>query len=384
MSTNKPDDSGSSCCDSPVVVESSCCAAEAPSSNTTSCCDSAEPETLLARLFSRLRSAWTVIALIPVLVLLFDSPRIQEVLTIAITALAGTAPYIIFAVLLIAFLKATDAENYVAKAFEGRENRMILLAALFGGLAPFCSCEVIPFVAGLLAVGAPLSAVMAFWLSSPLIDPAAIVITAGALGWDFAVGKTIAAVFLGLFGGFGVKLMLKSGAFSSPLKAVPTSGCNTGSCDTSAPFSTQPVWKFWQHSERRKVFWREAANNALFLFKWLTLAYLLEALLILYIPASLIGSLVGGEGFLPIVTGALVGMPAYLNSYAAPPLVAGLVEQGMSYGAAMAFMVAGAISSIPAMTAVWSLVKREVFFAYLGFGVGGAILFGALFAAITQ
>ena len=48
----------------------------------------------------------------------------------------------------------------------------------------------------------------------------------------------------------------------------------------------------------------------------------------------------------------------------------------------MAFMVAGAISSIPAMTAVWSLVKKPVFVAYLGFGVGGAILFGALFALV--
>ena len=45
-------------------------------------------------------------------------------------------------------------------------SRMILL----GALAPFCSCEVIPFISALLAVGAPLSAVMAFWLASPLMD----------------------------------------------------------------------------------------------------------------------------------------------------------------------------------------------------------------------
>ena len=88
----------------------------------------------------------------------------------------------------------------------------------------------------------------------------------------------------------------------------------------------------------------------------------------------------GGEGFGSIVLGALVGMPAYLNSYAAPPLVAGLMEQGMSNGSAMAFMVAGAISSIPAMTAVWSLVNKQVFVAYIGFGVSGAILFSAGFA----
>ena len=64
--------------------------------------------------------------------------------------------------------------------------------------------------------------------------------------------------------------------------------------------------------------------------------------------------------------GALVGAPAYLNSYAAPALVAGLVEQGMSSGAAMAFLISGAVSCVPAMAAVWSLVKPPVFAVYLG------------------
>ncbi|WP_346909389.1 hypothetical protein [uncultured Roseibium sp.] len=36
--------------------------------------------------------------------------------------------------------------------------------------------------------------------------------------------------------------------------------------------------------------------------------------------ADLIARAVGGDGLLPIVTAALVGMPAYLNSYVAPPL----------------------------------------------------------------
>jgi uncharacterized membrane protein YraQ (UPF0718 family) len=80
-----------------------------------------------------------------------------------------------------------------------------------------------------------------------------------------------------------------------------------------------------------------------------------------------------------VVIGALVGAPAYLNGYAAPPLVAGLMESGMSAGAAMAFMVAGAVSCIPAMAAVWALVRREVFAMYVLFGLGGAIVSGLVF-----
>ena len=325
-------------------------------------------------------SVWTLIVLIPLAVAILDRVRLGAILGIAVTALAGTLPYIVIAVLLVAYLKATGAEVVVARAFEGRETRMILLAALFGGLAPFCSCEVIPFISGLLAVGAPLSAVMAFWLSSPLIDPPTVLITAGALGWDFAVGKAVAAVALGIMGGFGVRFLVNQGAFAAPLRDRKTGGCC--GCGPS-PFEGEVNWRFWREAERVKIFRSEAALNGIFLIKWLTFAYLLEGLLITYVPAEAIGSVVGGDGFLPIVIGALVGAPAYLNSYAAPALVAGLTEQGMSAGAAMSFMVAGAVSSIPAMAAVWSLVKRQVFLAYMGFGIGGAILIGAAFAAVV-
>ena len=89
------------------------------------------------------------------------------------------------------------------------------------------------------------------------------------------------------------------------------------------------------------AFRAEAVANARFLVKWLALAYLIEGLLATYVPAGMIAGVVGGDGMTPVVMGALVGAPAYLNGYAAPALVAGLMEQGMGPGAAMAFMVAG-------------------------------------------
>jgi uncharacterized membrane protein YraQ (UPF0718 family) len=54
---------------------------------------------------------------------------------------------------------------------------------------------------------------MAFWLSSPLIDPPTLLITAGALGWEFAIGKAVFAVALGLFGGALVAFAIRSGLF---------------------------------------------------------------------------------------------------------------------------------------------------------------------------
>lgn len=323
---------------------------------------------------------WLVAIAILAGVAALDRPQFLPSLEFAVRALLGTLPFILFAVLAVAYMKATGAETLLAKAFEGREVRMIVLAALLGGMSPFCSCEVIPFIAALLAVGAPLSAVMAFWLSSPLMDPAMFTITAGGLGFDFAIGKLVAAVGLGLFGGFGVMLLKNTAVFTDPLREKPQVG---GCCGVKKPFQGKPVWRFWSDPARVDTFRATGLENLVFLMKWLTLAYVIEAVMVEYIPARLVAEVLGGDGLMPILLASVVGAPAYLNGYAAVPLVSELLQMGMADGAAMAFMLAGGVSSIPAAIAVWALVKPRIFAAYLGFAVIGAILAGLTWGAVA-
>lgn len=126
-------------------------------------------------------------------------------------------------------------------------------------------------------------------------------------------------------------------------------------------------------------FWREGIKTTLFLAKWLTLAFILESLMLAWLPADLVARSLGGTGLAPIGIATLVGVPAYLNGYAALPLVGGLMGQGMAPGAGMAFLVAGGVSSLPAAIAVWALVKREVFLLYLGIALIGSFAIGLLF-----
>ena len=318
----------------------------------------------------------TGIAIVLVLAIL-DRPAVIPTLAEMLEHFLGTLPFILFAVAAIAAMKATGSERLLDGAFTGRETRMILLGALVGGLSPFCSCQVIPFVAALLAAGAPLSAVMAFWLASPLMDPAMFSITAGGIGFDFAIGKTLAAVALGIFGGLTVKLMAATPVFADPLRAQPV----TGGCCGAKKLTLN--WRFWQEADRRRAFGDAARSNLIFLGKWLMFAYLLQALLIRYVPADLIARVIGGDGIGPVLLAAVVGAPAYLNGYAAVPLVAGLIEQGMNPGAGMAFMIAGGVSSVPAAVAVWALVKPRVFAAYLGLAVSGAVMAGMAWSALA-
>ena len=339
-----------------------------------------EPQSHAPQTRWKLSGAWGATFALFLAVAIFDLPQFLPTVTFTAWALVGTAPFIAFAVLAVAYLKASGAETLLARAFEGNPARMVVMAALLGGLSPFCSCEVIPFIAALLAVGAPLGAVMAFWLASPLMDPAMFAITSGTLGWDFALAKTLAAVGLGMFGGFGVMLAANTPLFANPLRERPVIG---GCCGVQKPFSGQPVWRFWSYAPRRAVFADTARENAMFLIKWLTLAYVIEALMLNYVPAELIASVLGGSGIKPILMGALVGAPAYLNGYAAVPLVDALLAQGMTQGAAMSFVISGGVSCIPAAIAVWALVKPRVFAAYLGFAITGAVIAGAIWQAVA-
>ena len=157
-------------------------------------------------------------------------------------------------------------------------------------------------------------------------------------------------------------------------------GIGNGGCAGSKVRNPKAVvWRYWDEPARRDAFWTTARQNALFLGKWLTLAFVLESLMLAYVPSNLVAGIAGDGSLLSILTATLVGIPSYLNGNAALPLVAGLMDKGMSPGAAMAFLVGGGVTSIPAALAVWAVARRTVFAAYLALATLGALLAGLAF-----
>lgn len=306
----------------------------------------------------------------------FDPAQAWLSLRSTVASLVGIAPFLLLAVALAAYSGAASVDRLLVRAFSGRVWVMVFAAAAFGALSPFCSCGVIPIIAALLAMGMPLPAVMAFWLASPIMDPEMYVLTAATLGLDFATAKALAAAGIGLFGGFAVMALERSAWLANPLKG------ELSSCAQSALSGPQEVrWAFWREPGRLDRFYKTAGSNLFFLGKWLTLAFLLETLMLAYVPAETVGQWLGFGNPFAIPLAALVGAPAYLNGYAAIPTAAALMDLGMTPGAALAFMTAGAVTSLPAAIAVFALVRLPVFFLYLALGFLGASFVGVLYQA---
>ena len=321
---------------------------------------------------------WLVFAGVFLILALTVPGQVPLSLRFVLTNLMNIAPFLLLAILASAYAAATGSDNLIARAFSGRLVFTIVLAALMGALSPFCSCGVVPIIAALLGMGVPLAPVMAFWLSSPLMDPSMFIITAGQLGTEFAIAKTLFATLVGLLGGFGLYALQGSRLLEQPLReGIGGGGCGTGKIHDPKP----AVWKFWHDPKRVATFWRDGQKTFFFLLKGLSIAYLLESLLLAWTPLERVIELVGDGGLVSILLAASLGAPAYLNGFAAVPLVSGLMDSGMAPGTAMAFLIGGGITSVPAAMAVYALVRKPLFGLYILFAFIGASLSGVLFQA---
>jgi hypothetical protein len=86
---------------------------------------------------------------------LYSPDQAVDTLRYVAAELAHIGPWLAGSVFIAAAAKATGADALAARAFRGRQSRMIVVASLIGALLPFCSCSVIPLVAGLLGAGVP-------------------------------------------------------------------------------------------------------------------------------------------------------------------------------------------------------------------------------------
>lgn len=323
---------------------------------------------------ARMDNAWlVVVGLTLLLALVVPNQALASVQFVGLSLIQIT-PFLVFSACLAGYLEAADADKLIGKVFASRLFLSIATASAFGALSPFCSCGVIPLIAALLAAGVPLAAVLSFWVASPIMSPSMFVVTAAGLGMEFAIVKTIAAITIGGAAGLATVALQRTGFFASPLKASPVVGC--GGRPAIGTENASAYWRVWNDPERQVVLWRKAFDMALFLAKWLTLAFLLESLMIAYVPAELLGSWLGTDSIGAIPLASAIGVPAYMNGFAAVPVVSGLMDTGMSSPAALSFMLAGAMTSIPAAIAVYSLVKRPVFVWYVTIALAGAMLAG--------
>ncbi len=153
------------------------------------------------------------------------------------------------------------------------------------------------------------------------------------------------------------------------------SSCGCGEDEeTSCCTQTKPIEK----TLSQKIL-GETWGATFLVVKFMGLAFLVKALITLYVPDEIILSILGENNIFSVLIATIIGVPFYTSNLAALPVIGGFLEQGLDSGAALAFLIAGPITTLPAMAAVWGIANRRVFIVYLLIPLVGAVFFGYLF-----
>ncbi|MGW8356560.1 permease [Streptomyces wedmorensis] len=345
-------------------------------------------------------------------------------------------PWFLVAIVLGIAVQRLSIDVVARRSFaHGRRGVLgIAIVTAIGAFSPFCSFTVIPLIRRFLIAGVPLSAVMSFWIASPSMDPEIYALSAAQLGIPIATARLIGALVLSFGAGLIVLALERRGRFADPLldsteeKApaktcsqetvtVPETACSTakatvpepvtvggggtggasaggcggaaqeaapeaGGCSAPAQNDTDDDTP-WRVLVRRDIknlrageILKEIVSDSLILGKWLLLAIVLEALIVRYVPTDVVSGVLGTDGVLSVLVAGLISVPLYLNGVGAIPVVEGLLNQGMVAAAGVTFLLGGAITTIPAMVAVKSVVKAKVFVFYLAVGLLGSVGIG--------
>ncbi len=347
--------------------------------------------------------------------------------------------FLVISVLVAVSLKFFFDPRKVSAFLTRHQKGGVFGATLLAVGSPLCSCGTTAVVLGMMASMIPWAPIIAFMVSSPLTSPEQLIYSAGLFGWPFALAFFISSILLGLLGGllgwfFESRGWLKNQTrFQNPSqtsKPVESAcGCSTtpsrkieptlilvekqiSSCSCSATPQIEIKEKQSCGCEKKdieakavsngsindscgcnsktekgnvksqinwKTFGRECfvtGKRLLFMFVGFAfIGYFLNGL----IPDEWVAKIFGAGNVYSVPLAAILGLPLYINTEASLPLVKGLIDGGMSQGAAIAFLITGAGTSIGAFTGALTIARWRVIALVIGTLWVGAILVGYVY-----
>ena len=288
-----------------------------------------------------------------------------------------------WSVLLVSVAAAAGLTVYVGAERLGgwmhrRAGVAVAGAVVLAAATPFCSCGTMAVTLGMLAATSPWAPIVAFLVASPLTSPSELLLSAGLLGWPFALVFFVGTIGLGLAAGLVAAAADRAGLLDGQARMVPTTvpvaalPVVSPGPGAAAAVELQPWWRRRRLDRFGREFLAAGRRLGMYFLLFTSLGYLVVET----IPTTWLQSWLGGDSPIAVVGAALIGIPAYVNTEGSLPLVAALMRGGMGPGAAMAFMVTGAGTSLGALSGLLVVARGRVIALVLGVLFLGAIGLG--------
>jgi uncharacterized membrane protein YraQ (UPF0718 family) len=297
-----------------------------------------------------------------------------------LASLAHNWPFLAVSVVIAAVLKLYVNPATISAFLNKRRTAGIVGATVAAVATPLCSCGTTALALGMIANLMPWAPIVAFIAASPLTSPEELVYSAGLFGWPFAWTFFAASIFVGLAAGAVTAVLERRGWLAQQTRirlaaatvpaAAPASDCGCA-CDCPQPAPPRP--------NRLRLLTTELFGTG----RRLVLMFLAFAFagnfLNGLIPATWMAALFGEGATYGVPLAAVLGFPVYISTEASLPLVRSMIDAGMSQGAALAFLITGAGTSLGALAGLLTIARWRVVAIVVGTLWVSAVLFGTAY-----
>ena len=212
------------------------------------------------------------------------------------------------------------------------------LAALFGGITPFCSCSSVPLFIGFVRGGIPLGVTLTFLIASPLVSEIAIAMFLGTFGIKTTLIYIVSGTILSMIAGFILSKMRLERYLSDWVKAAQQQS-NTQSQQWEAeqtPFL-----------QRLPVIAKDALGVVKGVIWYILLGIGVGAAMHGYVPEGFFEQFLSADNWWGVPLAVVLAVPMYANPASIVPIIEVFVVKGIPLGTAIAFMMAVIGLSIP-------------------------------------
>ncbi|MBO7204622.1 MAG: permease [Bacteroidales bacterium] len=244
------------------------------------------------------------------------------------------------------------------------------LAALFGGITPFCSCSSVPLFIGFVKGGIPLGVTMTFLIASPLVSEVAIAMFWGSFGIKATLIYVVSGTVLSMIAGYILSKMHLEPYLSDWVKAAQLQ-----STEQSEQWEAEET----PFLKRLPVITKESWGIVRGVLLYIIIGIGIGAAMHGYVPEKFFESYLSAENWWGVPLAVILAVPMYANAAGIVPIIEVFVAKGIPLGTAIAFMMSIIGLSIPEATMLKKVMTWRLIGIFFGVVTLLIIISGYLF-----
>ena len=244
------------------------------------------------------------------------------------------------------------------------------MAALFGGITPFCSCSSVPLFIGFVKGGIPLGVTLTFLIASPLVSEVAIAMFLGSFGVKATLIYVVSGTVLSMIAGYILGRMRLEPYLSDWVK--------------NAQMQSNAQSERWEVEKtpflkRLPTITKESWGIVRGVLLYIIIGIGIGAAMHGYVPEGFFEQYLSSENWWGVPLAVVLAVPMYANPASVVPVIEVFVAKGIPLGTAIAFMMAIIGLSIPEATMLKQVMTWRLIGIFFGVVTLLIIISGYLF-----